>query len=145
MAEAYDPDDAYAWRRPRRVIDLERFDIPLLHQRSGFDASRIRALADHRMAGCPIRMTPDAIREAIRTGRFNEDATTYLHELITQFDAYDIRVFQAHCGITRYELARAMIACDIRQPLLAEWMNCHAPGYQSTLEHHRTWDLSPRI
>ena len=82
-----------------------------------------------------------------RRSEFDADRNdrVFLNELIMQFDCYDIRRFTMYCGISTYEMARAMIGCGIRLRLLTEWMNCHSPLYESTDTHHRTWDLSPGL
>lgn len=97
------------------------------------------------MAGSAIRRSPEQIRDMIRTGRIDRDDRSYLRELIIQFDCEDIRWFMMHCGISRYEMARAMIACKVRHHLLVEWINSYVPGYLPQREHHRTWDLTSRI
>ena len=137
--------DPYAWRHPQDVIGLENFDFPRLHRRSEFDADKIGGIAAPRMAGCAVSRSPEQIRDMIRSGEFERDDRVYLNELIMQFDCYDIRRFNMYCGISLYEMARAMIRCNIRLRLLTEWMNCHSPLYESTDTHHRTWDLSPRL
>ena len=139
------PGDPYAWRLPQDVISLENFDFPHLHQRSEFDADRIGSIAAPRMAGCAVSRSPKQIRDIIRSGEMDRDDRVFLNELIMQFDCYDIRRFNMYCGISRYELARAMIRCGIRLRLLTEWMNCHSPLHVSTDTHHRTWDLGPGL
>ncbi len=137
--------DPYAWRLPQDVVSLESFDFPQLHRRSEFDADNIGGIAAPRMAGCAVSRSPEQIRDMIRSGELDRDDRVFLNELIMQFDCYDIRRFTMYCGISPYEMARAMIGCGIRLRLLTEWMNCHSPRYKSTDTHHRTWDLSPRL
>ncbi|MCY4198330.1 MAG: hypothetical protein OXE81_09150 [Gammaproteobacteria bacterium] len=137
--------DPYAWRLPQRVIELKHFDYPALRQRSEFDGDKIAAIASPRMAGCPIQRSPEQIRDAIVTGAIDDEARTYLHDLIMQFDCYEMRRFAMYCGASSYEIARAMIECDISLRLLSEWMNCQSPDYESTDTHHRTWDLGLRL
>ena len=144
-ASADVPSDPYAWRHPQDVIGLENFDFPRLHRRSEFDAEKIGGIATPRMAGCAVSRSPEQIRDIIRSGELDRDDRVFLNELIMQFDCYDIRRFTMYCGISRYEMARAMIGCGIRLRLLTEWMNCQSPVYQSTDSHHRTWDLGSRL
>ena len=139
------PGDPYAWRLPQDVISLDNFDFPQLHRRSEFDSEKIGGIIAPRMAGCAVRRSPEQIRDMIRSGKLERDDRIFLNELIMQFDCYDIRRFTMYCGISVYEMARAMIGCGIRLRLLTEWMNCHSPRYESTDTHHRTWDLSPRL
>ena len=139
------PGDPYAWRLPQNVISLGNFDFPQLRQRSEFDAEKIGGIAAPRMAGCAVSRSPEQIRDVIRSGELDRDDRVFLSELIMQFDCYDIRRFTMYCGISLYEMARAMIGCGIRLRLLTEWMNCHSPLYESTDTHHRTWDLSSRL
>ncbi len=133
-------DSYYAWRNPRHVLPVENFDSPSLHHRSAWVPREIAALVVPRMAGFPRKLSPADIRDAIRRGTFDDDECAYFRELFQSLDAYRVRVFQVYGGISRYELARALIAADVDCPLVCEWMNCHVPGYVSTLEHHRTWD-----
>ena len=138
---AVDPvPDYYSWRLPRKVLALANFDIPALHQREPLVPAKIRGLTAPRMAGHLHKPDPFQIRDTIRKGDFDDVERGYFRELLQSFDPFDARMFQVYGGITRYELARTMIAARITQPLLCEWMNCHVPGYESTLDHHRTWD-----
>ena len=139
------PADPYAWRLPQDVISLDNFDFPQLHRRSEFDSEKIGGIIAPRMAGCAVSRSPEQIRDMIRSGKLERNDRIFLNELIMQFDCYDIRRFTMYCGISVYEMARAMIGCGIRLRLLTEWMNCHSPLYESTDTHHRTWDLSPRL
>ena len=116
-----------------------------MHERSTFSKDHIASMSMSRMAGSDISRLPEEIRDILRTGRLDRDDRTYLRELIVQFDGEDIRRFVMYCGISRYEMARVMIACNIESPLLAEWINNHVPGYQPQRHHYRTWDLSSRI
>ena len=50
----------------------------------------------------------------IRSGDLTKEDQVFLNELIMQFDCYDVRRFTMYCGISRYEMARAMIGCGIR-------------------------------
>ena len=133
--------DYFAWRRPRSVLPLENFDIPELHHRAALVPVKIEALTEPRTAGQSYRPSPERIRDAIRDGMFDATMLGYLSELFQSFTPYDVRLFQVYGGITRYELARAMIAAGITRPVLCEWMNGHVPGYESTLDHHCTWDM----
>ena len=139
------PNGPYAWRLPQDVISLENFDFPHLHRRSEFDANKIGGIAAPRMAGCAVKRSPEQIRDMIRSGEMDRDDRVFLNELILQFDCYDIRRFTMYCGVSRYEMARAMIRSGIRLRLLTEWMNCQSPLYQSSDTHHRTWDLGSRL
>ncbi len=139
-------NNPYAWRLPQRVIDLKHFDYPALHQRSKFDGDRIAAITGPRMAGCPIKRSPQQIRDVIVTGAIDGETRGYLYDLIMQFDCFDMRRFAMYCGASSYEIARAMIECDISLRLLTEWMNCQSPDYESNdTTHHRTWDLGLRL
>ena len=108
------PSDPYVWRRPQDVISLENFDFPRLHRRSEFDADKIGGIAAPRMAGCAVSRSPEQIRDMIRSGELGRDDRVYLNELIMQFDCYEIRRFNTYCGVSLYEMARAMIRCGIR-------------------------------
>ena len=132
----------FSWRLPKQIIALESFDFPHLHRRSDFNANKIGAIANPWMAGISTKRSPEQIRDMIRSGRFEPDDVGYLADLVMHFDCYYIRLFTMHCGISRYEMARAMIACNIRHYLLAEWMNCQSPLYEPANTHQRTWDLS---
>ncbi len=135
----------FDWRLPVPILPLEKFDLPGMHERSKFSPGNIASMSNSRMAGSAIRRSPDQIRDLIRSGEMNKDDRAYLRGLIVQFDCEDIRRFTMQCGVSRYEMARAMIACDIRHHQLAEWINGHVPGYQLQRNHHRTWDLTSRI
>ena len=132
--------DYYAWRRPRAVLPLENFDIPALHQRESLVPDKIAALTAPRMAGHPHKPTPAQIRDTICLGEFDDVDRSYFRELLQSYDPFEARLFQVYGGITRYELARTMIAARVDQPLLCEWMNCHVPGYESTLDPCLVWD-----
>lgn len=103
----------FDWRLPLSVIPLENFDLPGMHEPSEFNADRIASMTMSRTAGCEIRRSPEEIRDMIRTGRLQCDDRAYLGELISQFDCQKIRWFTMHCGISRYEMAKVIIACDI--------------------------------
>ncbi len=135
----------FDWRLPVPILPLEKFDLPGMHERSEFKGHNIASMSNSRMAGSAIRRSPEQIRDMIRSGDMNDDDRSYLRGLVVQLDCEDIRRFTMQCGVSRYEMARAMIACDIQHARLAEWINSHVPGYQLQRNHHRTWDLSSRI
>ena len=137
-------DDSYAWRRRRNVIALENFDFPHLHQRSRFDADRILALSSPRMAGFHPKVTPEQLREALSKGDFAEDTvSSYIRELFEQFNGLAVRQFRHSCGASVYEMARAMIGCNVDHPFVAEWMNCQSPNYKPHEREQRIYRMTP--
>lgn len=87
-------------------------------------------------------MTPEEIRDGIRTGDLEVQQRHYLTEVFEQCDGLDIRLFRHSCGASLYELAKTMIACKVRHPFVAEWLNCRAPGYTPPQIETRMYRLS---
>ncbi len=135
----------FAWRLPVEVLPLEDFDRPGMHDLSEFHPDKISIISTSRMAGSAVQRSPAQIRQMILAGRFDVDERAYLRGLLMQFDCEDMRRFLMYCGVSRYQIARAMIACDVRHHLLGDWINGHVPGYLPQREHYRTWNLSSRI
>lgn len=133
--------DPLAWRRHRDILPLKHFDFPEAHKRTRFDESVLASIACGKMSGNTLDLNPVQVRDAIRSERLDTDQRDYLHGLITQFDGLEMRLFSHCCGGSIYELARTMIACNIRHPFLAEWMNCRAPGYEPPWHFWRAWPL----
>lgn len=123
------PESVFAWRRRRRILPLEDFDFPRAHIRTDFDHNIISSLTRPRMAGSSFQMSPEEIRDAIREGNLTKLQKSYLAEVFEQCDGLDIRLFRHLCGVALYELARAMIECQVTHPFVAEWMNCRSPHY----------------
>lgn len=135
--------DPLSWRRRRNVIGLENFDHPQFHRRARFDADTILALASPRMAGFDPKMTPMQVRDALHEGHFaTDEVRSYIRELFEQFNGLDIRRFRHACGASLYELARAMIACNVNHPFVAEWMNCQSPNYEPPERKHHIYRMS---
>ena len=129
-----------SWREPRDVIPLVNFDFPAAHVRSTFDPDIIGSLTHPRMAGSRVKMSQEEIRDTLRSGDFSDDAKAYLLEVFKQCDGLDLKLFRHTCGASLYDLARAMIACKVRHPFVAEWMNCRAPNYHpSEINYQRWW------
>ena len=119
----------YDWRQPRDILPLEKFDFPVAHIRGKLDSNFIGSVSAQRMAGCSIKMSPTEIRDTLIEGEFSNDDIVYLRNLFLQFDGLELKLFWQRSGGTLYEMARAMIACTIRHPYIAEWMNSRTPGY----------------
>ena len=130
------PESALAWRNRRDVIALENFDFPDAHKRVEFNGDIIGSIVHPRMAGSSFRMSAAEIRDAIRNENLTKLQKGYLAEVFEQCDGLDIRLIRHFCGGSLYELARTMIACEVRQPFVAEWMNCRSPNY-SCPDHER--------
>lgn len=145
MAAGAERTDVFAWRKPVPLLPLESFDIPELKERSPFEPEQLSALAAPRMAGFAVRRTPEQIRDAMRSGAFDSGTRAYIGELLMQFNCFDMRWFHMHAGVTHYELARAMIHCNVRGRRITEWMNCRVPGYRRVGQWHRVWDVSDRL
>ena len=139
------PDSVFEWRRRRPILPLENFDFPRAHERTDFDPNIISGLTRPRMAGSSFQMTPEEIREAIREGDLDEQQKSYLAEVFEQCDGLDIRLFRHLCGVSLYELARAMIACQVTHPFVAEWMNCRSPNYDPPDFETRLYRLSSNL
>ena len=139
------PDSAFELRRRRSILPLENFDFLGAHERTDFDPNTIGALTRPRMAGSSFQMSPEEIRDAIREGDFNEQQKSYLAEVFEQCDGLDIRLFRHLCGISLYELARAMIASQVTHPFVAEWMNCRSPNYDPPELETRIYRLSSNL
>ena len=135
------PDSVFEWRRRRGILPLENFDFLEAHKRTNFDSSIISGLTRPRMAGSSFQMTPEEIRDAIRQGAFHGLQQSYLAEVFEQCDGLDIRLFRHCCGVSLFELARAMIACRVTHPFVAEWMNCRSPHYEQPEVESRTYHL----
>ena len=135
------PESAFAWRRRRDILPLENFDFPNAHIRSDFDPDTIGGLTSPRMAGSNFKMTPVEIRDVLRSGELTAKQCSYLGEVFEQCDGLDIRLFRHLCGASLYELARAMIACKVRHPFVAEWMNCRSPNYSSPESEKRIYRM----
>ena len=133
--------DPYSYRRRRNVISLENFDHPRLHIRAGFDSNVVWSLTKPRMAGHSVSMNSAEIRDVLRSGQFSEDHMTYLQEVFEQLGPLDIRQFRHNCGASIYELARAMIACKVTHPMVAEWMNCKSPNHRPSTIEQRIYRL----
>ena len=133
--------DPLAWRCHRDILPLKRFDFPKAHTRAHFDDQTLASIACGKMSGSTLQLSPTEVRDAVRSEPLNADQRDYLHGLIKQFDGLEIRLFSHCCGASIYELARTMIACDIRHPFLAEWMNCRVPGYEPPWHFWRAWPL----
>lgn len=123
------PDSVFAHRRRRSILPLENFDFPRAHKRTDFNRDIIGGLTRPRMAGSSFQMSPEEIRDAIREGDLDERQKSYLAEVFEQCDGLDIRLFRHLCGVSLYELARAMIVSRVTHPFVAEWMNCRSPNY----------------
>ena len=139
------PDSVFEWRRRRDILPLENFDFPRAHVRSDFDHRIISSLTRPRMAGSSFQMSPDEIRDTIREGRFTDVQKSYLAEVFEQCDGLDIRLFRHLCGVSLYELARAMIECRVTHPFVAEWMNCRSPYYESPEIETRMYRLHSNL
>ena len=128
----------FSWRTPRSVLPLHHFDRPELKHRTQFDASALNALANHRMAGVPVKDLPKVcLRDAIQSGEFPRDVRSYLDELWHDLSMFEMKFFYYHCEISFYELARAMLAIDYRHWCNVDFVNKLVPGYQSPVE--RLW------
>ena len=135
------PDSVFEWRRRRNILPLENFDFPRAHIRTDFDRNIISILTKPRMAGSSFQMSPEEIRDAIREGDLTKMQKSYLAEVFEQCDGLDIRLFRHLCGVSLYELARAMIACQVTHPFVAEWMNCRSPNYEPPKNEDRLYRL----
>lgn len=133
------PRNAFVWRRRRDVIPLDNFDFPAAHVRAEFDGKVIGGLVRPRMAGSNFQMSAEEIRDAIRSEDLTDLQKSFLEEVFEQCDGLDIRQIRHFCGGSLYELARTMIACKVRQPFVAEWMNCRSPNYSSPDYERRRW------
>ena len=139
------PDSAFEQRRRRTILPLENFDFPRAHVRTNFDPNIIGGLTRPRMAGSSFQMSPEGIRDAIREGDLDEQQKSYLAEVFEQCDGLDIRLFRHLCGVSLYELARAMIECRVTHPFVAEWMNCRSPNYDPPEIETRIYRLSSNL
>lgn len=139
------PDSAFEWRRRRPILPLENFDFPRAHERTDFDSSIIGGLTRPRMAGSSFQMSPEEIRDAIREGDLSEQQKSYLAEVFEHCDGLDIRLFRHLCGVSLYELARAMIASRVTHPFVAEWMNCRSPNYDPPDVETRIYRLTSNL
>ena len=139
------PESAFEWRRRREILPLERFDFPRAHIRADFDREMILDLTVHRTAGSSVQMTPEEVRDGIRTSKLDEQQRHYLAEVFEQCDGLDIRLFRHCCGASLYELARTMIACNVRHPFVTEWLNCRAPGYVPSEVETKMYRLSSNL
>ncbi|MYD43218.1 MAG: hypothetical protein F4W90_04915 [Gammaproteobacteria bacterium] len=135
------PDSVFAWRRRRDILPLECFDFPRARVRADFDKAIIGSLTGPRMAGHSYKMTPYEIRDLVRSGDLNKQQKCYMYEVFEQCDGLNIRLFRHCCGASLYELARTMIACRIRHPFVAEWLNCRAPGHEPPPNEQRMYRL----
>lgn len=123
-------ESVFKWRRRRGILPLENFDFQEAHLLTDFDRNIIVSLTRPRMAGSSYQMSPEEIRAVIRKGEFTDVQRSYLAEVFEQCDGLDIRLFRHLCGVSLYQLARAMIACQVTHPFVAEWMNCRSPHYE---------------
>lgn len=139
------PDSAFEQRRRRAILPLENFDFPRAHERTNFDPNIIGVLTKPRMTGSSFQMSPEEIRDVIRKGDLDEQQKSYLAEVFEQCDGLDIRLFRHLCGISLYELARAMIECRVTHPFVAEWMNCRSPNYDPPEIETRIYRLSSNL
>lgn len=139
------PGSAFEWRRRRSILPLENFDFPGAHERTDFDRDIIGGLTSPRMAGSSYQMSPEEIRDAIRGGNLDEHQKSYLSEVFEQCDGLDIRLFRHLCGVSLYELARAMIESRVTHPFVAEWMNCRSPSYDPPEIETRIYRLSNNL
>ena len=123
------PDSAFAWRRRRKILPLSYFDFPEAHICTRFDPSVLSDLTIFRMAGSSFKMSPQEIRDAVRSENLSKLQRGYLAEVFEQCDGLDIRMFRHNCGASLYELARTMIECEVTHPFVSEWMNSRSPKY----------------
>lgn len=133
--------DPYSYRRRRNIISLENFDHPQLHIPASFVSNEVWNLTEPPMAGCSVRMKPAEIRDVLRSGQFSDDHRAYLREVFEQMGPLDIRQFRHNCCASIYELARAMIACKVTHPMVAEWMNCKSPNHRPPAYEQRLYRL----
>lgn len=95
------------------------------------------------MAGFNPKLTPEEIRDALWEGNFTEQSIrTYFRELFEQMNGLAVRRFRHACGASLYEVARAMIACRVDHPFVAEWMNCQSPLYVPHDRESRVYRMS---
>ena len=136
----FDRSHPLSWRLPREVISLDAFDFSEAHVQSDFDPTMIGSLTHPKMAGSRVKMSPEEIRDTLRSGRISEDAKAYLLEVFKQCDGLDLKLFRHSCGGSLHQMARTMIECNVSHPFVAEWINRRSPNYQpSDEDYHRWW------
>lgn len=132
---------ALEWRRPGSILPLDTFDTPRCHRREKFDADQLAALVNKLKAGSAYKPSPLHIHNAIRTGELSSDDQGYLYELFIQFGPWSLRRFLFFSGVTPYELARAMIASNVRHQRATSWMN----GYSSIYDGYDPFEKVPDL
>ena len=137
-----DPFLGFEWRQRRKIIPLENFDFPAAHTRSEFNPDTIGGIVNPRMAGSSYKMTAEEIRDAMIAGNFDQSQKGSLAEIFEQCNGLDLRLIRHLSGVSLFELARAMIECNVTQPFVAEWMNCRSPNYEPNESELRLYRVS---
>ena len=93
------------------------------------------------MASYDAYRTPEQLRHSIVEDEFDLETQVYLRELWRNLAMHEIKVFCYNCGITFYELARAMHRCNFHHWCNVDFVNLLVPGYRSPVPLDRFWDI----
>ena len=117
----------------RRAEDMVRmppmplpwFDHENAHRRTPCDApnSYLDVLSADHLAGCHPRPDGRTLRRLLRADRLTSNEATLVEDFLARLRMVELAYLLSRCGLTIYEIARAMLLSGSRTPTKTHWIN----------------------
>ena len=114
-----------------RLLPVERFDLPYLHDRAKRNLGRLALMIGKYMAGDSCKPTSEQLVDWFKQPEvLSRNELGALHELIEQWGHLDLWDFYLNSGCSFYEIARAAHAANTTAALAVRPLNALVLGYQ---------------